>query len=517
MEFDNHNLIGKLLQIINQMFEKILYHDELAFEIQSPKEAFQDFIHEQQDKRPEYPISPEDVYQKLQFFFHKWDSVKDRFKRKWVARSYINILLDFRNKWAHHRPDSFSNDDVSYACNTALRLAHLAEDAATILELESIFEYLGDRVSQPGEKEAAEITPELEESLWKIFSLEHKLWAAQYYSGVSRLIDEFSKIVYEFCYPWDKYKPLFQQYLQAIFDRYGFFELQDLCDMDNVDLDDPETVRLFDSHRILKDIYENKIELDSDTLYSLYPPKLLVPGLVLDLCGGEVIFPDYFEDAEPFLIFLDIFKDEIRALKNHSEYSHINWILNHEIDKNDYDAVMGFPLSIVDEERQSNVEANVIADNEDDEEDEFDIDDVDNEDLFEPEEEVSQSSSVNSLSDTKNLVVQPGQYPNTLFFSEGGIGFAFGFRKLKIIYDHFHEVVRFASTGKIKEAQQGTYLGNDVICLPSTDDCAVMFGRIKAKLLAKSVSRFVPVLVENGYIRQSDINELLDRIKFAGD
>jgi hypothetical protein len=86
----------------------------------------------------------------------------------------------------------------------------------------------------------------------------------------------------------------------------------------------------------------------------------------------------------------------------------------------------------------------------------------------------------------RDITVQPGSYPDTLFFSDGYISFAFGVRKIKQIWEYIFEISLFAVLGRIKNSMKGSYQNCDVICIPSNESTNIMFGRNKAQIISNS-------------------------------
>lgn len=135
---------------------------------------------------PKKNSTGDDLQPKLKFVFYKWELFKSIFPGKSVARSYISILLDFRNQWAHN--DQISYSDVGYAGETLLRLAHLINDMEILPEIDSFCEYIDGIINKietgpqledffDGHSDVSNLEPETVKSLQAIsdFLIEHNL------------------------------------------------------------------------------------------------------------------------------------------------------------------------------------------------------------------------------------------------------------------------------------------------------------------------------------------------------
>ncbi|MBN1304907.1 MAG: hypothetical protein JXA13_10770 [Anaerolineales bacterium] len=93
--------------------------------------------------------------------------------------------------------------------------------------------------------------------------------------------------------------------------------------------------------------------------------------------------------------------------------------------------------------------------------------------------------------------VHEGEYPNTLVIHDNKLHVAYGLRKLKLFVEFKQVIFIFAALGFMSPEMRGRHLGNEMICLPSSDDCEVQLEKNKAILLSAAMEEIEDWLSSN--------------------
>lgn len=85
--------------------------------------------------------------------------------------------------------------------------------------------------------------------------------------------------------------------------------------------------------------------------------------------------------------------------------------------------------------------------------------------------------------------VEEGEYLDTLYIYGAGTWGSWGWEKLEWVEDHLFDVFLFAQFDFCSPNMVGDWNGNKLICIPSSADPRVKFGRNKARMLCASMDR----------------------------
>lgn len=139
-------LIGRLVNDhANMLADSIFSHPHLPdHQKQLIQVAYKKYSEEECRKDKKQVDNPNlDISLRLRFIIYHWDEFQPAFKFKSVSKSYLYLIIFFRNEWAHNIP--ISNDEVVYAANTVIRLAHIIQDFNVIRDVGSMIEYIDSK------------------------------------------------------------------------------------------------------------------------------------------------------------------------------------------------------------------------------------------------------------------------------------------------------------------------------------------------------------------------------------
>lgn len=499
MEYSNTELMSRLLDIVNEFLERIFTNPKLSeAERSNLSKEYENFIEEKRGSYYHSSSSPNDVFQKLTFSFIKYDLIKILFDDS-VARSYLNILKVFRNQWAHREP--MNNDDIRYACETMLRLSHLAKDDQAIDDLGDIFAYISEKDNPLLGKFENTYNDE-----GQIDSIHQTIFQIiKHYDIITSNIDysfpigqEFARLlILFFSYPWEKYKKYYAVFFKKIREEYPwekwyesmlYYEYNGYCELDyfqaavsiNDDVDQSPN-----GDGIIRDLISFAIG-DEFHLQELAIHDIEIVSIIID--------------------FINIVRNELNSqdLRNKG-FKLIPDLLDGNISEDDYALLTGGIHYGLDQYIQKTTEKGGKVEN---------IESRDSTPLVltglgENQENGIPNNVLDEQEENTGIIVENGKYPNTIHITDGNISISYGYRKFKLILYHYPEILKFLNGEKIPELFTSTYKGYEVICLPSNVNPDLMFGKQKGRIIHNAIKEVFELMSKNGCFQQAEIEELL--------
>lgn len=584
MDLSNRALFGQVIDIISEMCDRMFVGNKLTTE-QSKRitEGYKEYLmtenkRRELDRRP--VLTPNDPAAKLQFIFNEWDLSKILFKKPngqtdRVARSYVNILLDLRNAWAH---PSLDVQDVEFGATVALRLAHSSGDGEAVLKLSEIFEYINQSDTSDGEGREKGAPPSADEKelIWDLYStkMQYEIISKVRSDIRPGIITEFILFLWDnYCSPTDENINELIRLFRIISKTRAYKALkrfsaniskiyEELAPNGSADLELEVPMANWEFIDLLVELETqrgNTITWFRENLYTDDPANLLLLKLTdwfLAVCSNEVfidlrypgedvtvnlvdwldcsflllqyrdIHPEVTDDIDPsfsqeefmevaFQFMAGLPEDLVSTYVKAKDFRMLQRLLDGKYDRKNSEKFFKGDLSdrhvvaLVDEKLVDAWDEKKTRENNDTPPDEGGVDNTDNTEECVNEE---YSDEIEIGKKTK-VLVRPGDYPNTIFFSAFGASFAYGFRKIKTILDYLPEVLKFANSGTILDTMKGSYMGNDMICLPNSDNSLVQFGRTRARAIGVGIIQALTILHENGAVNQKELQEYTEKWK----